>query len=247
MGMHIACVIVKHQEENVKKRTYVVFFGNASQDTATVIAIYQRCLEQIKMDFPRLNYIKDKSDNAGCYHNEILFSWKAQWPRKALGIQFEETIFNEHQSGKDQCHRDAATAKRQMNYFIERGRNIETADEMNEALQCANALGGFNSCVIEILEKKKYEKQKHISNISKIHAIKYIYDGNSVSYKSWQYYGIGSGKVVTCGTEPSIPHHNVKSAFSNQCKSFGMIRTKQAKKQLPESSFRCTDPVCRDI
>ena len=60
-----------------------------------------------------------------------------------------------------------------MNYFIERGRNIENADEMNEALQCANALCGFNSCVIEILEKKKYKKQKHISNIqntcNKIH------------------------------------------------------------------------------
>ena len=176
--MHIACVIVKHQEENVKKRTYVVFFGNASQDTATVIAIYQRCLEQIKMDFPRLNYIKDKSDNAGCYHNEILFSWKAQCPRKALGLQFEETIFNKCQSGKNQCDRDAATTKRQMNYFIERG-NIETADEMNEAFQCANVLCSFHSCVIEILEKK-HEKRKHISNISKMHAIKYIYDGNIV-------------------------------------------------------------------
>ena len=51
----------------------MVFFGNASQDTATVIAIYQRCLEQIKMNFPHLNYIIDKSDYAGCYHNEILF------------------------------------------------------------------------------------------------------------------------------------------------------------------------------
>ena len=46
-----------------------------------------------------------------------------------------------------------------MNYFIERGRNIGTAYEMNEELQCANALCGFNSCAIEILEKKKYEKQ----------------------------------------------------------------------------------------
>ena len=46
-----------------------------------------------------------------------------------------------------------------MNYFIERGRNIGTAYEMNEELQCANALCGFNSCTIEILEKKKYEKQ----------------------------------------------------------------------------------------
>ena len=157
--MHIACVIVKDQEENVKKRTYMVFFGNASQDTATVIAIYQRHLEQIKTDFLHLNYIKDKSDNAGCYHNEILFLWKAQWPRKALGIQFEETIFNERQSGKDQYDRDAATAKRQMNYFIERGSNIETADEMNEALQSANALCGFNSCVIEILEKKNMKSK----------------------------------------------------------------------------------------
>ena len=51
MGMHIACVIVKDQEENLKKKTYVVFFGKASQDTATVIAIYQQCLEQIKMIF----------------------------------------------------------------------------------------------------------------------------------------------------------------------------------------------------
>ena len=87
-----------------------------------------------------------------------------------------------------------------MNYFIETGRNIETGDEMNEVLQCANALCGFNSCVIEILEKKKYEKHKYILNISKIHTVKYIYDGNNVSYKTWQYYGIGSGKVVTCGT-----------------------------------------------
>ena len=61
------------------------------------------------MDFPHLNYIIDKYNNAGCYHNEILFSQKAQWPRKALGLPFEETIFNERQSGKYQCDRDAAT------------------------------------------------------------------------------------------------------------------------------------------
>ena len=61
---------------------------------------------------------------------------------------------------------DTATGKRQMNYFIERKRNIETADEMNEAVQCANTLCGFNSCVIEILEKTKSKKQKHISIIS---------------------------------------------------------------------------------
>ena len=46
--------------------------------------------------------------------------------------------FNERQSGIDQCDRDSATAKRQINYFAEGRRNIETADEMDEVLQCAN-------------------------------------------------------------------------------------------------------------
>ena len=52
---------------------------------------------------------------------------------------------------------------------------------MNETLQCANALCGFNSRVIEILERKKYEKQKHISNISKIHTVIYIYMAETMS------------------------------------------------------------------
>ena len=104
------------------------------------------------MDFSHLHYIIYKSDNAGCYHNAILFSCLAQWPRKALELKFEETIFNESLSGIDQCDRGAATAKRQMNYLIERGRNNETDDEMSGVLQCVNALCGFNSCVNEILE-----------------------------------------------------------------------------------------------
>ena len=47
--------------------------------------------------------------------------------------------------------------------------------------------------------------------------------------------------------QPSIPHHSVKSTFSNQCKSFGMVTTKQANKEVPESSCRCTDPMCFQI
>ena len=96
-----------------------------------------------------------------------------------------DTIFKERQSGKDQRDRNKATPKRQMNYFAERGRNIKIADETNEVLQCAyDALCGFNSCVTEVLEKKKHEKEKLISNTPKIHTVKYIYDGKNVSYKT---------------------------------------------------------------
>ena len=47
--------------------------------------------------------------------------------------------------------------------------------------------------------------------------------------------------------EQSLQHHNVKFAFSNQCKSFVMVTTKQAKKELPESSVLCIDPMCVKI
>jgi hypothetical protein len=60
-------------------------------------------------------------------------------------MRFLETMFNERQAGKDQCDRDSATAKRQMNYYVERGQNIESAEEMNQALRTATALCGFNS------------------------------------------------------------------------------------------------------
>ena len=71
-------------------------------------------MQQVQTDFPQIKLIIDKSDNAGCYHNEVLFTWKATWIQNTLHISFTETIFNERQSGKDQCDRDSVTAKRQM-------------------------------------------------------------------------------------------------------------------------------------
>ena len=40
------------------------------------MVIYQSVLKQIKEDFLHLESIIEKSDNSGCYHNEVLFAWK---------------------------------------------------------------------------------------------------------------------------------------------------------------------------
>ena len=63
-------------------------------------------------------------------------------------------MLDERQAGKDQCDRDSATAKRQMNYYIEKESNVESAAEMNDASRTATALCGFNSMVLEIQEEK---------------------------------------------------------------------------------------------
>ena len=113
-GMHASCVIMKEDSDpdqteepldeahelKYKKRTYITFIGKAVQDVGSVITIYQSLLHQHQTNFPHIKYIIDISNNAGCYHNEILFTWKAIWSRKALNISFIETIFNEQHQGK---------------------------------------------------------------------------------------------------------------------------------------------------
>ena len=110
----------------------------------------EKLVHQLQIDFPNIKYIIDKSDNAGWYHNEVLFTWKTTWPRKSLNISFFEIIFHERKSGKNQCDRDSVTGKRQMQYYIERGNNIETPNQMYDAMCKATALSGFTTNVLDV-------------------------------------------------------------------------------------------------
>ena len=98
-GMHVMCVLYK-DEDGLAKKTYLNFTGKSPQGTASVVAIYETCLRQLKKDLPHLHNIIDKSDNAGCYHNEALFAWKSYWPEQNTGHKFIATSFNERQAGK---------------------------------------------------------------------------------------------------------------------------------------------------
>jgi len=166
--------------------------------------------------------------NAGCYHNENLFAWKVYWPKQKLDLTFLETICNERQSGKDQCDRDTATAKRQMQYFIERGHNIENADQMQmyEALHQATALCGFTANVLDIKEKKTHEKLKQIKDISKIHHVKYLYNGPEMQYHVWQYSNIGPGKMFLISGQPNARHYKEIKPFFNIGSTFGTVRSR---------------------
>ena len=66
--------------------------------------------------------------------------------------------------GKDRCNRDSATAKRQMQYFIDSGKNINSADHMLEAIRSATPLYVFTANLLDI-RGQKYKNQKQIKNI----------------------------------------------------------------------------------
>ena len=236
-GMHVSCVIYKVAGK-FRKRTYISFIGKSSQDVGAVMAIYESCLEQIKIDLPQITNIIDKSDNAGCYHTETLFTWKALWPPSNTGHHFLDTMFNERQAGKDQCDRDSATAKRQMNYHVSSGHNIETPEEMNEALRTATAICGFLSSVLQI-DKGEWENPKNIKKIARIHHVKYPKDGKK--FRVWQYFGIGKGKEFKVGPLPTTPEYKVVIPFQQGHNSHGTVMAAKKKK----TNVFCTEPMCK--
>ena len=73
---------------------------------------------------------------------------------------------------------------------------------MNDALQTATSLCGFNSMVLEIQEKKDYVNDSNIKDVTKIHCIQYIEVDGKLKYYVWQYYRIGDGKQYNIGCEP---------------------------------------------
>ena len=96
-GMHVMCVLFKEGDRLVKK---AYLKGKASQGVGFVMAVYGECLKQLAKDVPRLHYIIDKSDNAGCYHTEMLFTWKAYWSSSHTGHIILQTSLNERQADK---------------------------------------------------------------------------------------------------------------------------------------------------
>ena len=143
-------------------------------------------------------------------------------------------------SGKDQCDRDSATAKRQMNYYVNQGHNITTACEMNEALQHATALCGFNTNVMDI-EKGEKGKKRSIPNITQLHHFKYYKDDGKMMCRVWRYYKIGEGKVCVLPHCPVAPPYSVIIPFRDNITSLGQG------KRNPSANLTvvyCTDEMC---
>ena len=95
-----------------------------------------------------------------------------------------------------------------MQYYIERGNNIETPDQMYDAMSKTTALSGFTANVLDVKGRKFYAKTKKI-NISKIHYVTYDYsDKSQTKLYVWQYSNIGQGKNSTY--LPNQKRQNIK-------------------------------------
>ena len=128
-----------------------------------------------------------------------------------------------------------------MNYYVDGGHNITTAEEMNSAMQDATALCGFNSCVMEI-QKKTYQRSQCIKNITQLHNFQYELKDGKKMCRVWRYYEIGIGKLYELPLRPEAPVYTIISNFREDVTSVGRgIRSATTSK---DEIYYCTDEQC---
>jgi len=189
ISLHVDVLFYMDATHTLKKVTYFTAIDRCLQDMSAVLCVFQHVLDQIKKDFPHLNNLYTRSDNAGCYAGASVIMARKLICDK-MDICLKRTDFSEPQRGKDQADRDIAVAKSCLKAYTNRGGNLLNAISIKNGLdESFGKLSGSKTSVIIIDESKCILPKVKIEGITKYHSVEFC--GDSVTF--WQYFRIGSG------------------------------------------------------
>ena len=127
MSLHVDVLLQKQQTGTLQKDVYFTAIYRSDQDVTETLCVADHVLEQIKKDYPSLEGLYCKSDNAGCYAGNSCVELKFEI-YKMLNITLYRHDYNEPQKGKDQADRESAIAKRYMTKYVNPGKTISAND-----------------------------------------------------------------------------------------------------------------------
>ena len=165
-------------------------FKSCSQDRCAFLSVMSDTLKDLRVVMPQLQSVYYWQDNAGCYHcgNTIAL---ALMVGQLHGMTVKRMDFCDPQGGKGACDRKSAAIKSHMKVYLNSGNNIETADEMKEAILSFGGMPSMRvtSCGPPISARFPHIKLEGVSSISNV---EYDQEGLRV----WKAYKIGSGKLI---------------------------------------------------
>ena len=191
MSLHAHVLILKTNNDEIRKCTYFTALDNCDQDLVDTLCITDHVLCEMKKDVPDLQTLYRKSYNADCYAGnsvaEIEYSLCKKYDTNLLRHDY-----NEPQCGKDQADRDSAVAKKFLNAYIHSGNDCSSANDIQKGILHN---GGSNNLTVSVAETDKLASQMSQSKIRNIHSY------HSVSFNErcvtfWQYFQCGNGKNV---------------------------------------------------
>ena len=140
MSWHIA-IVFRHIEGTLHSQSFVHLMQSSSQDSLTVVHIWQHILRTIKDEDASISHVYLRQDNAGCYHSNLTIL-AADIIKKSTGVQIKQIDFSDPQGGKGAADRLAARCKSHIRVYINEGNDVTTVNGMKEALLYQEGLRG---------------------------------------------------------------------------------------------------------
>jgi len=141
-------------------------------------------IRQLKIAMPGLKTVWYREDNFGCYHCGTTLVHEE-------GVKIKRLDFCDLQGGKAACDRKAATIKSHIRIYLNAGNDIETPEQMKDAILYSCGVSGVNVALCESVQVPTVLSSK-IEGISELSNVEYKEEGLLV----WRAYGIGDGKPI---------------------------------------------------
>ena len=188
ISWHITTAM-KKSEGQLQMLTFVHIFQSCNQDSVTVLAIIDDVLKQLKTTMPDVNRVHFRQDNAGCYHSaSTLLAIQHVASKYDINVKLD---FSDPQGGKGSCDRKAATIKNHMRIYLNSGQDVETADQMKNAIESTGGVPGVRATLCDTQDIPKSAPVKW-DGVSFINNIEYGNEGMRV----WRSYAVGPGKFL---------------------------------------------------
>ena len=139
------------------------------------------------MKNPSLSKAFIRSDEAGCYHNNLLIA-SIHGISLRTRVIIEMYDFSEPQHGKDICDRIICPMKQAVRRHCDEGHDIQSAADMREAL-LKRTVQGVTASVFEVNGMQKSIDVKKIPNFSAYHNFEFEPRGIRVR----KVYSVGQG------------------------------------------------------
>ncbi|PFX22825.1 hypothetical protein AWC38_SpisGene12652 [Stylophora pistillata] len=177
--------------------TYTHMFDACTQDWFAVAYILENLLLTLKLENPSLSKAFIRSDEAGCYQNNLLIA-SIHGISQRTGVVIESYEFSEPQHGKDICDRIICPMKQAVQRYCDEGHDIQPAADMREAL-LERPVQGVTASVWEVNGTQRSIDVTKIPNFSAYHNFEFEprgirvrkaysvgQDGRSSSFQSFE-------------------------------------------------------------
>ena len=249
LSWHVSSVVSKHADNQVKVQSYIHLIDSCSQDWYSVFSILESVLKTVKKENPVVRNAHLRSDEAGCYHINMLVT-ACHDVSRVTGVNIVAYNFSEPQHGKDICDRIICPLKAAIAKYCSEGHDILCSKDMYTALK-ERQVRGTTASVAKIDESRNTLDINKIEKFSTLHNFVYEKDGIRVR----RAFGIGEGKLVpyksvfiqhqiSSSIEVSENEDFFKNSLCRELTVKGRSVDSAQDQSADDSVFQCPEPGC---